>query len=96
MDQFLAGNESDPDTWTTTMYLSSANDFMPTDGIVDMKFRLDQDWAVNWGSLEFPSGTGTQDGPNIPVPLNTSFETTVYQVTFNCRTGAYTFQDISE
>ena len=28
----------------------------------DFKFRADDDWAVNWGSAEFPGGIGIQDG----------------------------------
>jgi hypothetical protein len=96
VDQPLINNEYDPDIWTTTMYLSAGNDFMPTDGIVDMKFRENLSWDVNWGSSDFPTGIGIPDGPNIPVPLNPSYETTVYTVSFNCKTGAYTFTDISQ
>ena len=51
----------------------------------EAKFRLNDDWAINWGATDFPSGTGTQDGPNIPVAAGT------YTVTFNPLTGAYTF-----
>jgi hypothetical protein len=96
IDQPLARSESNPDVWTTTMYLSSGSDFMPQDGIVEMKFRENYDWAMNWGNTSFPSGYGILDGPNIPVPLNTNFETTVYNVTFNCRTGEYSFTDVSQ
>ncbi len=53
-------------------------------------------WDVNWCSLEFPSGTGILFGPNIPVLLNSEFETTIYNVQFNCATGEYTFEDVSE
>ncbi len=56
------------------------------DGIVEMKFRANADWATNWGAADFPSGTGVPDGPNIPVPVGS------YLVTFNCSTGAYNFQ----
>lgn len=53
-----------------------------------VKFRQDQDWATNWGSLDFPSGIGTQGGDNIPVPAG------IYDVTFNSVTGAYTFTEV--
>jgi hypothetical protein len=52
----------------------------------EAKFRADNDWAVNWGSDEFPAGVGFQDGPNIPV---TEGE---YVVTFNSTTGEYYFE----
>ena len=54
-------------------------------GFVEMKFRAGGDWATNWGAADFPTGTATQDGANIPVPYGT------YQVDFNCETGVYTF-----
>jgi hypothetical protein len=40
---------------------------------------------VNWGSDTFPTGTATDNGPNIPV------EPGVYDVTFNSSTGEYSF-----
>jgi hypothetical protein len=95
-DHFMTRDNNNPDLWTTTMYLTSENDFMPQDGIVEMKFRENQDWAVNWGSNQFPSGTGVQNGPNIPVSLNANFTTTIYEITFNCETGEYTFTDVSQ
>jgi starch-binding outer membrane protein SusE/F len=51
----------------------------------DLKFRQNSDWTVNWGGGTFPSGTGTQDGANIPVVAGT------YDVTFNITTGVYMF-----
>ncbi len=54
------------------------------DGFV--KFRANDDWAINWGAGTFPTGTGTQDGPNIPVPAGT------WKVTFTASTGAYKFE----
>ncbi|MEM6722810.1 MAG: hypothetical protein AAF598_02170 [Bacteroidota bacterium] len=54
-----------------------------TDGLA--KFRQNDDWAVNWGGSEFPSGIGTQNGPDIPVTAG------LYEVTFNRETGAYDF-----
>lgn len=51
----------------------------------DCKFRFNHDWAVNWGDTAFPSGTGTQNGPNIPAIAGT------YDITFNQTTGEYSF-----
>jgi hypothetical protein len=52
----------------------------------EAKFRANDDWKFNWGGSTFPTGTGTQDGPNIPVTAGT------YTVTFNVNTGEYSFQ----
>ncbi len=45
---------------------------------------------MNWGATDFPEGTGTQDGPNIPVSAG------VYAITFNDITGEYAFSDAGE
>lgn len=84
---------NDPDVWYTILTLdnATADASDPADGIADLKFRMDGDWAANWGSADFPMGTGEQDGANIPVPLDTVGLTTDYNVMFNCATGAYTF-----
>ncbi len=55
----------------------------------EAKFRAEDAWAVNWGIAQFPSGTGTQDGPNIPVVAGT------YRVTLNSASGDYAFTDPS-
>lgn len=56
----------------------------------EVKFRANNGWAVNWGgSTEF-SGTGTQDGPNIPVSAG------VYNVYFYSLTGNYMFIPVQE
>ena len=54
-----------------------------------VKFRQDADWAVNFGSLDFPVGVGVQGGDNIPVPAGT------FDVAFNSSTGAYTFTAVA-
>lgn len=56
-----------------------------------MKFRANNDWAVNWGDDQFPSGIGYQDGPDIPVPSDGE-----YIITFNTTTGEYNFEEIIE
>jgi hypothetical protein len=50
----------------------------------ELKFRAEDDWAVNWGDDGFPTGTGTQDGPNIMIPFADN-----YEISFNATTGEY-------
>lgn len=64
------------DDWTITLNLT----------VGEVKFRADNAWTVNWGAGTFPSGTGTQGGPNIPVSAAGR-----YSVRFNSSTGAYQF-----
>ncbi|MEZ4885601.1 MAG: SusF/SusE family outer membrane protein [Chitinophagales bacterium] len=52
----------------------------------EAKFRANNDWPINWGAGDFPSGVGTLDGSNIPVSAGT------YNVTFNVNTGEYSFE----
>lgn len=52
----------------------------------EAKFRANNSWTVNWGATGFPSGTGTQDGPNIPVPGG------FYNISFNDVTREYHFE----
>ena len=75
MDTDMVQDPADTSIWTLTIEL--------TDG--EVKFRANDDWAINWGSSDFPNGTGEQDGSNIPVVAGT------YDVTFNHVTGVYTF-----
>lgn len=51
----------------------------------EAKFRADDSWTVNWGANTFPTGVGTQGGPNIPIPAGT------YNISFNDVTGEYDF-----
>jgi hypothetical protein len=52
-----------------------------------LKFRANRGWTINWGSGDWPSGTGRQDGPNIPIVDGT------YRVVFNSVSGDYEFSD---
>jgi len=70
-----------PTEWTVTLYL---------EGGKAAKFRADDDWATNWGNSSFPTGTGLQNGPNIPVS-NSGY----YTVTLDVGTGAYSFTPIT-
>lgn len=53
------------------------------------KFRQDDDWAINWGAEDFPSGIGTQGGKDIPIP-----NAGKYEISFNKATGAYKFNEL--
>lgn len=55
----------------------------------EAKFRAENAWTINWGAVDFPAGTGTQDGPNILVTGGT------YRVTLNAATGEYAFGEPS-
>jgi len=56
-----------------------------------VKFRADQQWNTNWGSSAWPTGTGTQNGNNIPVGGTSGY----YQITLNSGTGAYSFTPVT-
>jgi len=75
MDTDMVQDAADTSLWTLQISL--------TDG--EAKFRLDDDWAVNWGSDQFPMGIGEQDGANIPVFAGD------YSIIFNSTTGEYNF-----
>lgn len=77
-DTDLVQSVSDADVWSANMEL--------TDG--SAKFRANDDWAINWGSVDFPTGVGTQGGDDIPVTAG------FYQVTLNTATGEYSFLPI--
>jgi len=51
----------------------------------EVKFRENHDWTANWGAVDFPTGTGTDNGANIPLVAGT------YDITFNATTKAYSF-----
>lgn len=80
-DMRLADSEGvDKYTWTVTLYLNTG----------DVKFRASDDWADNWGASDFPEGTGTPGGPDIPIGTPG-----YYRITFNDNTGEYSFTSLS-
>ncbi len=85
-DHNMTRNMDNPDLWWTYLTVTAADD-TDTSGFVDLKFRENHDWTVNWGSADFPSGTGEVGGSNIPVPPGT------YKITFNCATAEYNFSE---
>lgn len=82
---------ANPNLWTTILTLTPGSSTYDPADIVELKFRENADWTVNWGNSDFPAGIATQDGPNVPVPISTTELTTDYLVTFNCATGEYSF-----
>ncbi|NBU81553.1 MAG: T9SS C-terminal target domain-containing protein [Flavobacteriaceae bacterium] len=71
---------TDGENWTLNGITLTT--FAPDGGV---KFRANNSWDTNWGAVDFPSGTGTQGGPNIKCIAGT------YDVTFNSITGVYNF-----
>ena len=82
-DAYLTVSPDNDQVWTgKSIVLTTADPLISDNGI---KFRANTAWTVNWGSADFPSGTGTQDGPNILCIEGT------YDVVFNTLTGEYMF-----
>lgn len=52
----------------------------------EAKFRANDAWTINWGAAAFPTGTGVQDGANIPITTAGT-----WYVQLNDQTGAYQF-----
>ncbi len=75
-DTDMVQDPSDKSLWKLRIVL--------TEG--EAKFRAENDWGVNWGNGDFPSGVALPDGANIPVPAGE------YVVTFNSTTGEYNFE----
>ncbi len=83
-DLFLEVDPEDPQVWTATNVMITSHAGADDDGV---KFRADTAWTVNWGAVDFPSGIGTQNGPNIVTVAGT------YNIHFNSATGEYSFID---
>lgn len=81
-DVFMTKSAEDPHSWTlNSVVLRNFDD----DTDAGIKFRADTAWTINWGEVDFPAGTGRQDGPNIRPVAGT------YGVSFNSLSGAYAF-----
>jgi hypothetical protein len=52
----------------------------------EVKFRVNNNWRVNWGSSLFPEGIGMPNGADIPISTAGT-----YIITFNDITGDYAF-----
>lgn len=84
-DTYLTVDADDNQLWTASSVTLTEADTTASDSGV--KFRANTDWTTNWGSRDFPNGTGTQDGDNIWCLAGT------YNVSFNTQTGEYMFSD---
>lgn len=73
-DTNMTSTADDPDVLTITLTL----------GTGEVKFRANDDWAINWGGPGL-TGTGVRDGSNIAIASAGS-----YKATFNISTGQYT------
>jgi hypothetical protein len=74
---------ADTDLTTSDGFGYTISNLTLTDGLV--KFRKDNAWTVNWGDSAFPTGTGTQGGPDIPVTAGN------YTISFERTSGNYVF-----
>jgi starch-binding outer membrane protein SusE/F len=79
-------NVPDTDLSTTDGFTYTISSLTLTDGLI--KFRKDNSWDINWGSPDFPSGTGVQNGADIPVTAG------LYDIIFDRSTGAYQFNQL--
>ena len=84
------GLVGDFNSWKNDVVLATTDNITYTKTVTfsvsgGAKFRQDGAWTTSWGANAFPSGKGTQNGANIPVPAGT------YNVTFNRTTGEYNF-----
>lgn len=84
---YVVNGSSDTTMSTTdnTNYTLS-NVALPAGGV---KFRLDHDWAINWGAAAvnpFPTATATMGLGDIIIPNAGN-----YNVSFNIKTGQYSF-----
>lgn len=82
VDWFMDKDPDDGNIWTTTGI--QLFDYDPDDD-GGIKFRADTAWTVNWGSEDFPTGVGVNNGPNIQPVAG------IYDVVFNAVTGDYVF-----
>ncbi len=77
----------------TKMYPSEtdSNKFVLTAVLLqgEAKFRTTGSWDRNWGAIDFPTGTGTQGGPNIPIA-----QAGKYDITFDSLSGEYAFAEV--
>jgi starch-binding outer membrane protein SusE/F len=85
--------DATPGGWDndTNMFPDTAGNYYTTLNLTvgGCKFRQDDAWAVNWGATDFPTGTGVQDGGNIPITVAGK-----YDIKFNKLTGAYSFTEV--
>lgn len=66
----------------------SLNSQVLTDG--ELKFRQNQDWSINWGGTDFPSGSAVlNSSDNIPVTAGT------YDISFFRANQTFTFTTLS-
>lgn len=81
-DMHLADpTRTDKFKWTITTYLTAG----------ELKFRAMDDWAANWGADTYPNGTGTNNGPNIPIA-----SAGYYKITLDDTSGEYTFTKLDD
>lgn len=85
-DAFLVKDAADFNRWTLDNVALTAHTGANDEGV---KFRVNAAWDINWGSADFPIGTGTRNGANIVTLAGT------FNITFKSDTGDYAFAEPS-
>jgi len=85
-DTYLNKDPNDINHWTLGSVALTDHGGASDGGV---KFRAEAAWTINWGAAAFPTGIGTQDGPNIVTVAGT------YKVDFRSDTGEYAFSEPS-
>jgi hypothetical protein len=62
----MSPDSSNPGVYHAHIHFSRSDD-LDTNGVIDIKFRQDSSWLVNWGGNDFPEGQGILNWSNIPL-----------------------------
>ncbi|WP_299518331.1 MopE-related protein, partial [uncultured Flavobacterium sp.] len=85
--EFNGWSESVPMQTIDGVNYTLMNFSIPAPGLdPGVKFRQNNSWDSNWGGSNFPSGTASFNGPNIPVQAG------LYTIYFNLLTLEYLFE----
>lgn len=90
-DHLMTQSTINPNLWTATIVLTNDMNYHDAIDIIEVKFRVNEDWTTQWSANTFPTGFGYQDGPNIPVPIDLNAAEDIYYVSFDTSTGEYSF-----
>lgn len=77
-DTDMIQDPNDPNIWTINIDLTPAQ----------CKFRANNDWRIAWGSAAFPNGVATYEPGAGNMIIDAAGN---YDVTFNAKTGSYSF-----
>lgn len=81
-DVDMIRNVDNPSEWTLVYDLKEG----------PIKFRANDDWPINWGGTDFPTGTGV-DNSNENIPVSPSGK---YNIKFNTDDFSYSFEPVED